>query len=271
MPQILSDFGWIDALDILIVAFVIYRVMLLIKGTRAEQMLWGLAIIILAYFISRTSGLLTLQWILTNFLASIILIIIVIFQNDIRRALIQVGKPHFFTGPEGIDGILDEIVKASFILAEKRHGALIVLERDVGIRDYIESGIEVDGKVTRQLLVSIFSPPSPLHDGAVVIQNGRVVRASCFLPLTADQEIGTTMGTRHRAALGLAEETDAVVIVVSEETGEVSMVVGGMIHHHMDATILKERLMRMFKKEEGRKGPFAWLPPHLSSPRREVG
>ncbi|MBI5286527.1 MAG: TIGR00159 family protein [Deltaproteobacteria bacterium] len=253
MSQILTSFTWLDALDILIVAFVIYRVMLLVKGTRAEQMLWGLAIITLAYFISRGSQLLTLQWILSNLLGSIIIIIIVIFQNDIRRALIQVGKrPPFFSGSEGLEDILDEVVKATFSLSEKRNGALIVLERDVGLKDYIETGVEVDARVTSQLLVSIFSPSSPLHDGAVVIQHGRLTRASCFLPLTANHEVGITFGTRHRAALGLAEETDAVVIVVSEETGEVSLVVDGVMYHQMDPPRLKGSLLGMFRKEEGR-------------------
>lgn len=247
MPQAIFDIRWIDLLDILIVAFVLYRLMLLVKGTRAERMLWGLAVIVLAYFVSQRMGLFTLHWILSNFLSSIVIIVIVVFQRDIRRVLVQVGKTSFFGRGEGArEEIFEELTRAAFQMSEKKIGALIALEKDVGLGDYLDMGTEVDAKVNSEMLLSIFNPSSPVHDGAAIIRKARISRAGCFLPLAKGEEISKSLGTRHRAALGLTEETDAVVIVVSEETGEVSIVTDRNIERNMNAQIFMERLRNAF-------------------------
>jgi uncharacterized protein (TIGR00159 family) len=242
------EIRWIDILDILIVAFIIYQIMVLVKGTRAQHMLWGLAILIIIYFLSQWSGLVTLRWVLNIFLSSIIIIIIVIFQHDIRRALIQVGRPQFFSGAEKAEKVyeIEEVVKTSFSLAQKKIGAIIVLERNVGLRDYIEVGREIDAKVSHELLTAIFHPSSPIHDGAIIIHGGRITSASCYLPLTANTHVSKSLGTRHRAAIGLTEETDAVVVVVSEEKGAVSLIVEGVIRHALEPPDLRESLQRLF-------------------------
>jgi len=247
MLQALSEFRWIDLIDILIVAFVVYRLILLVKGTRAERMLWGLAVIVLVYFVSQRMELFTLHWILSNFLSSIVIIVIVVFQRDIRRVLVQVGRTSFFSRGLGIkEELLEELTKAAFQMSKNKTGALIVLERDVGLGDYLDVGVEVDAKVSSEMVLSIFNPTSPVHDGAAIIRKGRISRVGCFLPLARDPEISKSLGTRHRAALGLTEDTDAVIIVVSEETGEVSLVVNREIIRDMDAGTFLKKLRDIF-------------------------
>ena len=247
MLQALSEFRWIDLIDILIVAFVVYRLILLVKGTRAERMLWGLAVIVLVYFVSQRMELFTLHWILSNFLSSIVIIVIVVFQRDIRRVLVQVGRTSFFSRGLGIkEELLEELTKAAFQMSKNKTGALIVLERDVGLGDYLDVGVEVDAKVSSEMVLSIFNPTSPVHDGAAIIRKGRISRVGCFLPLARDPEISKSLGTRHRAALGLTEDTDAVIIVVSEETGEVSLVVNREIIRDMDAGTFLKKLRDTF-------------------------
>ncbi|MDH3974642.1 MAG: diadenylate cyclase CdaA [Deltaproteobacteria bacterium] len=256
MPELLKEFSWWrDTLDILVVAFIIYRVLLLIQGTRAVQMLKGFSVIFLVYFISQKAELLILHWILTNFLSSIILVIIVIFQHDIRRALTRVGTVPFFTYSETVDEsrVIDEIMKAAVSLANKKIGALIVLEREIGLKDYVDIGVKLDAAVNKEVLHSIFLPNSPIHDGAIIIQDGRITAAGALLPLTANPVFDKSLGTRHKAAMGLTEETDAVVIVVSEERGRTSIVEGGIITQDLDTNILKENLLRHFRKK-GHKG-----------------
>jgi len=252
-----SHLRWLlDLLDIGLVTFIVYRIILLIKGTRAVQMLLGLAVLILIYFISRMAGLFTLHWLLDNFLSSIIIVIIVIFQADIRRALIHVGRNPFFAemSPGEGDEVLDEIVKACVNLANKRIGGLIVIERETGLKDFLEVGVEIDAKITSDLITSIFLPYSPIHDGALIIQQGRLARAGCFLPLSQNPDISKALGTRHRAAIGLTEMVDAVVIVVSEETGKIAVVIGGKITRGLDSTSLKRVLRRLLDPGRGRKG-----------------
>src|SRR3989338_5402908 len=175
MTHAIFDIRWIDVVDILIVAFIIYRLMLLVKGTRAERMLWGLAVIVLVYFISQRMELFTLHWILSNFLSSIVIIVIVVFQRDIRRVLVQVGKTSLFGRGERLrEELFEELARATFQMSEKKIGALIVLERNVGLGDYLEMGIDVDAKVSSEMLVSIFNPTSPTHDGAAIIRKGRI-------------------------------------------------------------------------------------------------
>ena len=248
MLEIFTQLRWQDAVDIGIIAFVIYWLIQLIRGTRAMQMIIGLVVVLLAYASSRMLGLFTLNWILDNFLGSIILVIIVIFQSDIRRALTQVGTAPLFGGVDRIERgqVMEEITKAVVALASKKVGALIVVEREVGLNEYIEMGTRLDARVTRELLESVFIPLSPIHDGAVVIQKGRAIAARCFLPLSVDTSLGRALGTRHRAAIGLTEETDAVAVVVSEEQGKISLVVGGKVTQDLDGTQLRSALRGLF-------------------------
>jgi uncharacterized protein (TIGR00159 family) len=250
MFDTLENFRWVlDLLDILLVAFIIYRIILLIKGTRAVQMLVGLAVLLIVYVASQVSGLYTLNWILNNFLSSIILVIVVIFQNDIRRALIHVGRNPFFADLSFREEtqVIDELCRGCATLAQRQLGALIVIERETGINDFLEIGVELDAKPSATLIHSIFHHASPLHDGAVVIQRGRITRAGCFLPLTQDPGVSPQFGTRHRAAIGLTELVDAVVIVVSEETGRIAVVVGGKITRDLEVTTLKKVLNRLLE------------------------
>lgn len=249
----LYNFRWLlDALDIGLVAFLIYRIILLIKGTRAVQMLLGLAVVLIVYIASQVGGLYTLHWLLDNFLSSIILVIVVIFQNDIRRALIHVGRNPFFADMSYREesAIMEELVKACVAMAGKRIGALIVIERETGLNDFLEVGVELDSRVNSELIVAIFNPKSPIHDGALILQEGRLKRAGCFLPLTQDTSVSKALGTRHRAAIGLTELVDAVAIVVSEETGKISIVIGGRITRDLDSIGLKRTLKKLLEPKD---------------------
>ncbi len=250
MLNFISSLRWQDIVDILIVSVIIYRIILLIRGTRAVQMLIGIVVITALYFISRQMDLLTLHWLLKTFLNSIFLIVIIVFQRDIRRVLTQVGKTPFQKQQDILSKDLNEIVKAVTLMAKQRIGALIVMERETGLREYIESGHSLDAKLTRELLVSIFLPGSPIHDGAVVVHNGRIHSAGCLLPLTHQTTLSRRYGTRHRAAVGLSEETDAVVIVVSEETQEISLVENGTIKTYRDEESVAGALHKIFINED---------------------
>lgn len=238
-----------DLVDILLVAFVIYRIFLLIKGTRALQMLVGLAILVITYVVSQVFELFTLHWILNAFLSSIILVVVVLFQNEIRRALAHVGMNPFLSSREGQASgaqVIEELMKASVSLANKKIGALIVLERETDLRDYVEEGVRIDGALSKELLLSIFLPYSPIHDGAALVRGGRILWAGCFLPLTTRANVDKDFGTRHRAALGITEETDAVVIVVSEERGAISVVLNGRVTRDLDGATLRRVLLNLF-------------------------
>jgi len=237
-----------DIVDISIIAFISYQMINLVRGTRTAQMLIGFLIVLATYLASQYFELHTLNWLLSNFLASIILVIVIIFQPDIRRALTQVGAGRSFSAAERVaqGQVLEEIVRSAVLLASKRIGALIVFERDVNLSEYIEVGTRIESKVTRELLQAIFLATSPIHDGAVIIQQGRITAAGCFLPLTVNPNVSKTLGTRHRAAIGLTEETDAVVVVVSEEEGKVSLVREGRIIRDLDAGTLRNTLQQLF-------------------------
>ena len=250
MPDILSSLRWQDIVDILIVSYIIYRVILLIRGTRAVQMLVGIIVITIIYFISSQLGLLALHWLLRTFLSSILLIAIIVFQRDIRRALAGMGKTPFLKYQDMAERDLGEIISAAVYMARRRIGALIIIERENGLRDYIDSGFLIDARLLHELLVSIFFPMSPMHDGGVIIQNGRIHSAGCLLPLSRNPKINKRYGTRHRAALGLSEETDAVIIVVSEETQEISIVQGGKITSLNDEEKLTYELKKIFLAQE---------------------
>src|SRR5262252_8168106 len=246
---------WIAALDIFIVAFLIYQILVLIKGTRAVQMALGLAFIIAFFYFSRWVRLEAVTWMLTNILPYFVFAIIVIFQHEIRRALARFGQAPLFAGFSGINRneFYDEIILAITTLASQQTGALIVIERDIGLRTYIESGITMDAALSYDLLVTIFNPSVPLHDGAVIVQNGRIAAAACFLPLTVKPRLSKELGTRHRAAIGITEETDAVAIIVSEETGAISFAHDGEIERRVDPDALRQRLRYAFE----RKSPVA--------------
>lgn len=237
----------VAALDIVIVAFIIYWLMLMFKGTRAERMLWGIAIIVVVYFASQRFELLTLHWILSNFLGSIVIFIIVVFQQDIRRALVQMGKPFSTREAMNKGGVLEEIVRASQKMSEARTGGIIVLERSIDLSDFIgeNAGVALDARVSKELILSIFNTSAPMHDGAVIIRNGRIFKAGTILPLT-NKELSNSFGTRHRAAIGLAEETDAAIIVVSEETGEITLVFEDGIYPDLGADRLLSDLKQLF-------------------------
>uniref|UniRef100_A0A832LVX9 Diadenylate cyclase n=1 Tax=Caldimicrobium thiodismutans TaxID=1653476 RepID=A0A832LVX9_9BACT len=234
-----------DALDILIVGFIIYRILLLIQGTRAFQMLAGLIILLFLYFFSEILQLLTLNWLLQTFLSSILILIIIIFQDDIRRALAQIGTVPFTKLQAEYSFGIEEVVKAVSLMAEKKIGALIVFEREISLKDYLEGSIALDSKISEELLLSIFNPKSPLHDGAVIISEGKILAAGVVLPLSTNPDIAKDLGTRHRAALGITEITDAVAVVVSEERGQISLAVGGKITRDITPATLRKILSQL--------------------------
>lgn len=251
MINIIQSLRWQDLADVAIVTFIIYRTILLIRGTRAVQMLAGIAVLIVVYFGARELQLMTLYWLLGTVLSSIFIIIIIIFQRDIRRALTQVGQASPFTKSQFDARIaLDEIVAAATILSIKKIGALIILERETGLKDYLDSGLTIDAALSSELLLSLFQVSSPLHDGGVMISNGRIRSARCVLPLTRNPYISKRLGTRHRAAIGLSEETDAVIVVVSEETQQISLVQHGAITSDLDERALRNRLEAIFIPKE---------------------
>lgn len=229
-----------DTIDILLVAAGIYWLLLLIRGTRAIQILVGLIVLIALSLASELFQLAALGMILDRFLGSAVLIIVILFQNDIRRALARVGRGFFpsFSAEQELQ-VVEEIVRAAGTLSQRRYGALIVLERESNLGDLIEAGVVVDAQLSKDLLTSIFQPSSPMHDGAVVIQEGRVALAGCILPLTLRTDLPEGLGTRHRAAVGITEETDALVVVVSEETAKISVVLGGQMLRGLDAPRLR--------------------------------
>ena len=233
-------------IDIAVLAYVIYKFLLLIRGTRAVQLLKGLIVLLIVYFLSDTLGLHAVNWLLSEAWAVLFLALAVIFQPELRRALEHIGRGNIFNitrnslASVDVTHVIDEIVAACVSCAKTRTGALIILERDTGLQDYIDTGITVDAKVTQELLVNIFVPNTPLHDGATVIRGDRVMAAACFLPLSDNPYISMSLGTRHRAAIGISEVSDALALVVSEETGLISVANGGKLIRHLDEKQLRE-------------------------------
>lgn len=258
-----------DTVDIVLVAFIIYYAFRMLEGTRALQVLFGFVLLIVLYYVSQR-GLFTLNWILGQFLGSIILIVVILFQNDIRRGLAALGRRPFLlkiSPGKSKELFSDEIVKAASYMANRHIGALIAIEKNDSLADFIEIGMRIDALVSRELVISIFNPSSPLHDGGIIIVGNRILSAGSFFPLVTDPDLERELGTRHRAAIGLSSETDAVIIVVSEETGTISLAMGGEIKRGLDATSLNNQLLdslgiqksnrkpdkigRILKKEEG--------------------
>lgn len=240
MTELLGNFRWVDVLDIVILYYVFYRALLILRGTRAFQVLFGVVVISFLYFLSEWLQLSTVNWILKELFGYLILAIVIIFQSDIRRGLARMGVP--FLGAvqkqEEVQ-VFEEIARACFRLAERAEGALIVVEREADLNGIVAEGTPIDSRVSADLLVSIFNKNSPIHDGAVIIREGRIEDAGCFLPLSSNPDIDKYMGTRHRAALGLTEETDALVFLVSEEREAVSLVAGGKLTAVADTDALR--------------------------------
>jgi diadenylate cyclase len=238
-----TPFSFRDFIDIALVAFVIYRFLALIRGTRGVQMTFGIVTLLLFYWATRYYHLAAVQWLLSNALTYIVFAVIVLYQNEIRRGLAVIGKTSI-PGRHNRwkSGGLETVTLAATTLASKKTGALIVIERDIGLRNYIENGIALDAKLTYDLLVTIFSPNTPLHDGAAIVQRDRIAAAGCFLPLTLDPYLSQELGTRHRAALGVTEETDALAVIVSEETGAISLAINGKLTRNLDGNSLRAAL-----------------------------
>lgn len=234
-----------DIADILIVAVLAYWLINVIRGTRAVQMLIGLFALAALFTASQYFEMYTLSWLLSSFLSSLILVIVVLFQNDIRRALTQVGRGRVFGDRRARTQMVEEVARAAATLAARRVGAIMVLERRVGLSEFLEAGTEIEARVSSELLAAIFLPQSPLHDGAVVIRHGRIAAAGCFLPLTSNPVVSKTLGSRHRAALGLSEETDAAVVVVSEGEGQISLALEGKLTRSLDAGTLRGLLVQL--------------------------
>lgn len=236
-------------LDILLVALIIYQVLVMIRGTRAAPMLAGLAAVAAAFYLARIGELVTLNWLVSNLLPYIVFALIVVFQSEIRHVLSDLGRRMTFLRGQSMDGdSYDDIVLAANLFSQHQTGALIVIEREIGLRTYIESGVAMDAKLSYDLLATIFRPSAPLHDGAVIIQKDRLAAAACFLPLSMNPVLSTQLGTRHRAGIGITEETDAIAVIVSEETGAISMAVAGKIERDLTAEQLRNRLSSELKR-----------------------
>jgi diadenylate cyclase len=236
---------WWDVLDVAIVAVFFYQLLLLIRGTRAVQMAVGAGFVTALFFLSRYLELEAVNWLIRNAAGYVVFAVIVLFQADIRRALAHFGRAPFlryFSRQPGAEDAIEELVVAVSNLSSHRIGALIVIERQIGLRNYIEGGIPLDALITYDLLASIFQTTSPLHDGAVIVQGERIAAAACFLPLSVNQKVSRQLGTRHRAALGLTEENDALAVVVSEETGVVSLAINGRLERDLTPDTLRLRL-----------------------------
>jgi diadenylate cyclase len=247
--------GWRDLLDIAIVAVIVYEVLKLIRGTRAAQMAVALGSLVGVFYLSRALELETINWLIRNFVGYVVFAAIVLLQTDIRRALVHFGRGPFFRylrRVEADEDAIEELVVALEKLAAEKIGALVVVERHIGLRNHIESGIPLDARLTYDLIVSIFQPSSPLHDGAVIIQGDRIAAAACFLPLTVNPKLARELGSRHRAALGVTEENDSVALVVSEESGAVSLVVDGGIERPLSPPDLRLRLRELLKRTQAR-------------------
>ena len=233
----------ISVLDILLVAIVIYEFLALVRGTRAAVMLVGVAALVLAFYLSRVGELTTLNWLISTLLPYAVFALIVVFQAEIRQGLARLGRRLTLSRtPASEADAYDDIVLAANLFAQNQTGALMVIERDVGLRTYIESGVPLEAHLSYDLLATIFRPSAPLHDGAVIIQNDRIAAAACFLPLSMNPVLSTQLGTRHRAGIGVTEETDAIAVIVSEESGAISLAVGGQIERDLTVEQLRERL-----------------------------
>ena len=254
--QYLKVFNPINLLDIAIVAFVIYKIMMLLKGTRGVQIVKGLAILLAATIVSNILGLQSISWILKKLQTGLLIALPIVFQPELRRALEQLGRGRIFTKmsasvvEEEVENVINEIIRSVKVMAKKKIGALIVIEREIGLNDLVETGVIIDGLVTGEVLTNIFIPNTPLHDGAVIIRDNKILSASSFLPLSENRNLSKELGTRHRAGIGVTEVSDALVVFVSEETGVISVAEEGKLTRYLDEVTLKELLMNRMKPQQ---------------------
>ncbi|MDI7247631.1 MAG: diadenylate cyclase CdaA [Bacillota bacterium] len=256
--------------DILIVAYVIYKILVIIRGTRAVSLLKGIAILFVATMLSNLLGLRTVYWLLQKTITMLFVALPIVFMPEMRRALEQIGRGGLFAGPLGFLGkedaarLISDVARAAAMMARDKVGALIVIERETGVAELMETGTKIDGVVSAELLANIFTPNSPLHDGAVIIKGNRIVAAGCYLPLTENPAVSKRLGTRHRAALGLTEQSDAVVVIVSEETGVISLAFNGKLTRYLDEGALRDKLGELLEPGRVRQGIPGWLRGHAT-------
>jgi len=252
------QFGITDFIDIAVVAVVVYFFLHLIRGTRAVQMLIGVAIVVITYQLARAFGLFTVEWIFGHFFSAFMVILVVLFQQEIRRALMRVAINPLAANTAPVEGMIDAMVESSFSLVHRGWGGLIVIERDTGLRHLFDSGVVMNAPLRPDMIQSLFCPDAPMHDGAVIIgrdeHGGRVVAARVLLPLAQSNTVSDRYGTRHRAAVGISEETDALVIVISEETGDIHLVEGGQLGKVLDRKSLHQALEKhLFSTPSGQR------------------
>lgn len=239
----------ISIVDIVLVAILIYQFLVLVRGTRAAPMLVGVATLGLAFYFARLGELRTLNWLLSTLLPYVVFALIVVFQSEIRHALANLGsRISLMRTTSSAADVYDDIVLAANLFSQNQTGALIIIEREIGLRTYVESGVALDARLSYDLLATIFRPSAPLHDGAVIVQRDRIAAAACFLPLSMNPVLSTQLGTRHRAGIGITEETDAVAVIVSEETGAISVAVAGNIERDLSVDHLRERLSNLLRR-----------------------
>lgn len=265
MQEIISIFrniGMWDVVDMAIVAFVFYKLYTLIRETRAEQLIKGILVLLLATYFSGVLQLHVINWILRNTMTVGLIALLIVFQPELRRALEYIGRTKFLTKSiadieqEEIQRLVEEVGEAAASLSRQKIGALIVIEKDTGLNEVVETGTRISGDVSRALLINIFIPNTPLHDGAVVIRKNKIMAAGCFLPLTENATLNKELGTRHRAGLGITEKSDALVVIVSEETGAISVAENGQLYRYLDVDTLKKRIDTNFYVKEAQQWKF---------------
>lgn len=245
-----THLSWLSVIDILLVAVLIYGLLLLIRGTRAAPILLGVIVVALSIYVARIGELRTLNWLLNTLLPYTAFALIVVFQTEIRQALARLGRLLASRRASAAEAdAYEDILMAANLFSQNQTGALIAIERDVGLRTFIESGVPIDARLSYDLLATLFRPSAPLHDGAVIVQKDRIAAAACFLPLSMDPVLSTQLGTRHRAGIGITEETDAIAVIVSEETGSISLAVGGKIERHLTVERLREQLSQLLRRQ----------------------
>ncbi len=259
---IFQNIGIWDIVDMAIVAFVFYKLYMLIRETRAEQLIKGILVLLTATQISEWLQLHVINWILRNTMTVGVIALLIVFQPELRRALEYIGRTKFLTKSiadiehEEVKRLVEEVGEAAASLSRQKIGALIVIEKDTGLNEVVETGTRISGAVSRALLINIFIPNTPLHDGAVVIRKNRIMAAGCFLPLTDNANLSKDLGTRHRAGLGITEKSDALVVIVSEETGAISLAQNGKLTRYLDVDSLKKHIDNSFESVETQQWKF---------------
>lgn len=253
LKDVILNIGIFDILDITIVAYIFYKLYMLIKETRAEQLIKGIIVLLVATKASELLQFHVVNWILRNTMTVGLIALLIVFQPELRRALEYIGRTKLLdisSYDEEVDDIIDEIIEALFSLSRQKIGALIVFEKETGINDIVQTGTRINGKITRQLLINIFIPNTPLHDGAVIIKENRIKAAGCFLPLSENKYLSKELGTRHRSAIGISENSDAISITVSEETGQISIADNGKLYKDVSKGYIKNTLEKIYNKKE---------------------